>query len=273
MFLVNLFIGVIFFDFISEQKRLKNKFLTESQLCWIKIQKLLIYAEPYFKLNSIPENKYRRFLYLLFNNTLVKCLFYCLIIFDLILLSLTYDTADFHYKEALETLHLVLNLCFFIETSCKIFSFGIHSFFYQNWEKLELIVFVSIILDIIQILFYETLFSHIKYIARIIKGLRILKMLRLVKLLKKIKSIQKLLQTLKFSIPMALNITGLLLLIYYIFVLFGCHYFRNITNGKIIDEYINFKNFSYTLMTLYKVSTADGWENIMFDVMDHYCKY
>lgn len=95
-------------------------------------------------------------------------------------------------------------------------------------------------------------------------------MVRLLRIINSIKVVQKLFQTLKYSLPMVVNVSSLLMLTYYIYVLFGCHYFKNIRNGTVIDDYINFKNFSYALMTLFKVSTADSWENIMFDVMKEY---
>ena len=95
----------------------------------------------------------------------------------------------------------------------------------------------------------------------------------MLKLFYKVKSVQKLLQTLKLSLPMVFNIFVLLMLIYYIYVIFGCIYFKQVTTGNTIDDYINFKNFAYGLMTLFKVSTGDGWEGIMYDIMVYHGKY
>lgn len=107
---------------------------------------------------------------------------------------------------------------------------------------------------------------------QIIKGLRIVRILRTIRLLRKKRGIDKLLHTLMFSLPMVLNIFTLLIMFYYVYAIFGCYIFGEIPNDDIIDDYINFRNFSYSIMTLYKVSTADGWEDIMMRISNYYRK-
>jgi hypothetical protein len=52
--------------------------------------------------------------------------------------------------------------------------------------------------------------------------------------------------------------------------MFGVYFFGEISNVGSIDDYVNFRNFSYALMTLYKISTADGWEDVMMTVSNYY---
>ena len=68
----------------------------------------------------------------------------------------------------------------------------------------------------------------------------------------------------QFSLPMTFNIMSLLLIVLYIYTIFGCEFFNEFR----VDDYINFKDFNYAIMTLFKISTADDWENIMFNLME-----
>ena len=260
-------------DFVKEQKRLKHKFLSDSQVAWINIQTLIIEAKPDFKYNRPPSNKIRRLFFYVFLHWITRSVFNVFIVLDIIVLSCYYDTAHNDYKYNMELIHLLFNVFFILEFVLKIFSFGYMGYFHDMWNKFEFLIVVVIFIDVSVFTFYHDLFISINYVVRIIQGARALKILRLLKIFYKVKSVQKLLQTLKLSLPMVLNIFSLLMLIYYIYVIFGCIYFKHIITGSTIDDYINFKNFAYGLMTMFKVSTADGWEGIMYDIMEYHSKY
>lgn len=267
---MNLFIGVIFYEFSRETQRSKHKFLDQSQIWWIKLQKKIVGAQPDFSFYKPPDNGLRRFLFQKLNSYLFKTFITLAICLDIVILGIFNDNARNAYVDILEAIHAVLNLLLLLETGLKYYAYGHRNFFHDFWHKLEFFISLTIIIDLGVFFCYDTIFYSIQYLSRIIKAMRVFKMIRMVRIISRISVVQRLLQTLKLSIPMVLNISSLLMLTYYIYVLFGCHYFRNIRNGSIIDDYINFKNFSYSLMTMFKVSTADGWENIMFDVMTQY---
>lgn len=268
--LVNLFIGVIFFEFSQEQRRSKHKFLDEYQIWWVKLQKKIVLVEPDFIYYKLPENRFQKMIYKRINNGLFKFFMNLLILTDIVILCLFHDNASPSFKALLEVIHLILNFIFLVETILKLTSFGYINYFHDFWNCMEFLISFTIFIDIGMFLFYDSIFYSVKYIPRIIRAVRVLKLIRVLRVIKSIKVVQKLLQTLKYSLPMVLNVCALLMLTYYIYVLFGCHFFKSVKKGKIIDEYINFKNFSYALMTLFKVSTADSWENIMFDIMQEY---
>lgn len=257
-------------DFLQEQKRLKNKFLTDSQVAWMNIQSLIVESKPDFQYNRPPAQKIRRFFFYVFMHWSVKLLFNIFIMLDILALSAYYDSSHLDYRDNLDLIHLLFNLFFLTEFVLKLYGKGFNGYFHDVWNRFEFFIVLTIIIDISVFALYQELFLSINYLVRIVRGLRSLKILRLLKTFYKVKSVQKLLQTLKLSLPMVLNIFALLMLIYYIYVIFGCIYFRHITSGETIDDYINFKNFSYGLMTLFKVSTADGWEGIMYDIMEYH---
>ena len=85
----------------------------------------------------------------------------------------------------------------------------------------------------------------------------------------KIKQIKSLIDTLIFSLPAVLNVTSLLLLIFFIYAVLGVFLFHDIRDGKIIDNYNNFSNFGMAMILLLRISTGEEWDIIMYDVEDN----
>jgi hypothetical protein len=66
-----------------------------------------------------------------------------------------------------------------------------------------------------------------------------------------------------------MNVFSLLLLIYFIYSSLGVFLFNGIENGEIIDKYTNFENFDSAMITLFRVSTGEDWNKVMFDCINH----
>ena len=145
---------------------------------------------------------------------------------------------------------------------------GYNNFFHSFSNRID---FIGGIFSFILLLIETKIINSIFLInSNIIRGLRIIRLLRVIKLLKKIKGINNLAQTLKFSLPMIMNILSLVLLSIFIYSIIGCSLFGNLSSNvkfKTLDDYINFKNFFYSFMTLVKISTNDDWAGIMYDTM------
>jgi hypothetical protein len=59
---MNLFVGVIFFQFQAEQeqeKKSKFKYITGGQMKWLQMNDIIRYAKPTFDLTAAPENPCR----------------------------------------------------------------------------------------------------------------------------------------------------------------------------------------------------------------------
>mmetsp|Transcript_9959 Transcript_9959/g.9849 ORF Transcript_9959/g.9849 Transcript_9959/m.9849 type:complete len:437 (+) Transcript_9959:611-1921(+) len=72
-------------------------------------------------------------------------------------------------------------------------------------------------------------------------------------------------ETIQYSLPAMMNVFALLLLVYFIFSILAYSLFNEVTEGAIIDEYINFKNFGNSMMTLISLSTGEDWNYVMQD--------
>ena len=69
-----------------------------------------------------------------------------------------------------------------------------------------------------------------------------------------------------FSLPPLLNVFSLLFLILFIFAVLAVYLFKDVVGGEVIEpEYTNFKNFTNALLILFRISTGEDWNNIMYD--------
>ena len=64
-----------------------------------------------------------------------------------------------------------------------------------------------------------------------------------------------------------MNIGALLFLCFFIFAVLAVFLFKNNPYQDNINVFNNFDNFGLSLMTLYRVSTGENWEWIMYDVI------
>lgn len=255
IFFINLFTGVIFYHFVTAEKKIKYLLMTESQARWIQMQKLIVALKPKNTQIKPPSNSFRKFFFKLVNHKLFELFIILVISASIINMALLYDDAPQNYLQNLVTVDFLLLLTFTAEIFLKVFALGLRGYFYQDWNKFDFLVVVCGIIDLVMNSLFSEEISFFKIGPKILRALRIFRIGRLLRLMKKFDGIIKLLKTLFFSIPMILNVLGLVLLIFFIYTIIGCSLFYDIY----LDEYINFKNFLYGLMTLFKISTLDSW--------------
>lgn len=66
-----------------------------------------------------------------------------------------------------------------------------------------------------------------------------------------------------------MNVFSLLMIIFFIFAILGVFMFRDVVKGEVIDEeYMNFSNFGYAMLMLFRISTGEDWNSVMNDTMD-----
>lgn len=266
--MMNMFIGVIFYNFSLASKRTKHKFLTDSQYYWIQLQKFIILAEPDFEIHKPVYGSIKYYFYTFVNNKYFEYWIYSCLILNIIVLALPYDGAPYDYIFSLSKIHFTFNLIFVFEAVLKIFIYGFKNYILISWNKYDFFVVLTAIVDIFIQYYISDFLKMIRLGDQIIKGLRVVRVLRLLKLVRKNKGAEKIIYILMISLPMVFNIFLVCILVYYIYIIFGCNVFRSIKHGQVFDDYVNFKNASYAIMTLFKVSTADNWGFIIFDAMD-----
>ena len=71
-----------------------------------------------------------------------------------------------------------------------------------------------------------------------------------------------------FSLPPLLNVFSLLFLILFIFAVLAVYMFRDVISGNSIEpDYNNYTNFANALIILFRISTGEDWNYIMYDCL------
>ena len=83
------------------------------------------------------------------------------------------------------------------------------------------------------------------------------------KLLKRNKSLKVIFDTFLVTLPGLANVGGLLILLLYIYAILGLNLFATVQLSGDLDLYINFQSIGKSMLTLYRVSTGENWQNVM----------
>ena len=263
-FLMNLFVGVIFYHFTQAQKNEQSKssiFLTQNQIKWLNIQKMIAQAKPDFFSTNKPRNKFQLLFYNILNNKIFNFTIYFLIILSLIILSMKNFDRSIAFDIFLNQANFILIILFFLEFVMKIFVVGFFRYINDDWNFFDFIINTITFLEII--FTKSDVFDESSKLSNFFKIFSVFRIFRLIRLF---KGVEKVFENLSYAIPSFLNVGGLLLLIFFLYAELGVFLFSEIDEGEIIDEYNNFHNFGLALIILFKCASGDEWFHIMFDV-------
>ena len=263
-FFLNLLLGVIFLSFSTEEKKILKKNLTENQAKWIEIVKTLANIEPLGY--SIPQRGLKRQIFNLINGVYFQFLIMISLILNVAFLLMYYDNQPKELTQITTFFYVLIWSLYFSEMVLKCFSYGFFPYLSQYQNKIEaLIVVCNCIYMVFLNLPLKTLIVDNYSRLCIMKLLNFLRLTILLRIIRKIKSIENLYNSLKFAFPLLFHLILLLLLTLFIYSLIGCLFFNSVNQGNIVNEYINFKNVFYGMMTLFKCVTCDNWADIMLD--------
>jgi len=100
---------------------------------------------------------------------------------------------------------------------------------------------------------------------QIAKMMRVMRVTRVVRLAKKNQGLQALMQTIVLSVGPLANVFILLMLVLFIFSILAVFFFSAVTEGNVIDEFRNFKDFGNSFLFLFVISTGENWNMLMYD--------
>jgi hypothetical protein len=265
-FFLNFFIGVIFLNFEEAQNEEKKALvLNDKQIKWIDIMKMIIKSKPDIETTYIPKNKFRKKLHSIVTSNYFDIFIMVCIVLNMLQMAIDYEGSSKTYNNVLLYINLLFTAIFTIECILKLIAFG-KVYFSLGWNNFDFFVVISSILEIvISTLAASGDMSILRIGPQLARVLRILRVSRLLRLINKYKGLQALIQTITFSISSLLNVFCLLLLVFFIYAVLGVFIFHNIKSGEVIDDYTNFKNFGQAMMILFKVSTGEDWNLIMYD--------
>ena len=97
-------------------------------------------------------------------------------------------------------------------------------------------------------------------------ALRILRVFRIARLLKFLdfaKGVRQLVVALVISLPSLFNVATLIFIIVFIYAIIGMSLFGNIKHQGSINDMENFENFGKSMLLLFRLTTAAGWNDIL----------
>lgn len=132
-----------------------------------------------------------------------------------------------------DTINNIFVFVFTIEAIIKIIGFG-NRYFKDNWNVFDFVIFIG---SAIGIILSYSIKLEIGSSTTIVRSLRIV---RTFKLFRKQKSLQIIFETFITTLPVLLNVGGLLLLFIFIYSILGLNLFANVKLNGLLNEQMNF---------------------------------
>jgi hypothetical protein len=158
----------------------------------------------------------------------------------------------------LDVINDCLSLVFTVECVCKLIGFGFN-YFKSIWNHVDFFVVITSIIDFT--VMHTTSFQG----NSSLKIIRTFRVVRILKLMRRFKEMQRILNTFIQAIPALLNVGGLLFLFLYLYAVGAVYFFSNVKLQSALNENANFQSFGLALLTLFSMSTGEGWNDIMED--------
>ena len=263
-FCINLFIGVLCSNFSEVKKRYQNKYLNTNQIKWTDLQKIILNSEP--KKFPPPTSGFRKDLYSFLKSVTFTKFLQLIMILNIVSCSLYYDDEPAKNTQIIDLFTYFITFIYLIEMLLKVIVFGVRGYFSYPQHKFQFFITFAMVLNL---LVAYALNSFLKTKVLGDKGTRmllILKVFGVLRIVGELPNIKNMLTVVMFSWRYILNIMVLLISSYMIFAIIGCNLFPNVQTGNVVNDYVNFKNFFYGLMTLFKCGSGDDWGTVMFDL-------
>eukprot|EP01060_Flectonema_neradi_P039515 TRINITY_DN8729_c1_g1_i1.p1 TRINITY_DN8729_c1_g1~~TRINITY_DN8729_c1_g1_i1.p1 ORF type:complete len:1398 (+),score=173.25 TRINITY_DN8729_c1_g1_i1:148-4341(+) len=263
-FVINLFISVLLDTYYTEEEKTEGErvLLTDTQKKWVQSYRVMLrgvdrppeffYASPH---SGVFVSTCRR---------IVKWKYFEVCIHIIIVINFAIIATE-HYdqSEVWDAIQAFTNIFFVslfaLEAFVKIMACGPAGYFAQSWNRFD---FAVLLLCIVSLIITEvgqngpgTIFSLF----------RVLRLARVFRLIKGAKSINMLLKTLFLALPTMFNVSSILLLIFVVYAAVGVRLFGRASRGEAITRNANFEEFGTSIMTLVRVATGEGWQQLLAD--------
>lgn len=189
-----------------------------------------------------------------------------IMLLNLVTCSLFHDDESIENKQLIDTVTYFVSFIYFVEMLLKMIVFGVRGYFAYPNHRFQFFISFNLLLNLLIAYGLDQYLKTLGFGEKTTRLLLILKVFGVLRIIGELPNIKNILIVLVFSWRYILNIMVLLLSSYMIFAIIGCSLFPNVQTGDVVDDYVNFKNFFYALMTLFKCATGDDWGSIMFDL-------
>ncbi|XP_056143611.1 voltage-dependent T-type calcium channel subunit alpha-1H [Lampris incognitus] len=193
-----------------------------------------------------------------------------IICINVVTMSMEHYNQPQYLEEVLKYCNYVFTVIFVIEALLKLVAFGLHRFFKDRWNQLDLAI---VALSIMGITLEELKMNAALPInPTIIRIMRVLRIARVLKLLKMATGMRSLLDTVMQALPQVGNLGLLFMLLFFIYAALGVELFGKLECNddnpcEGLSRHATFENFGMAFLTLFRVSTGDNWNGIMKDTL------
>jgi hypothetical protein len=149
---------------------------------------------------------------------------------------------------------------FFLEALMKIFALGTR-YFHDNWNCFD---FAVVIGSTISLFLQITTDGKVTPVANALRAFRMGLALRL---MKKTKSMQDIVNTMLDNMPALINVSTLMFLMIFVYAVIGMQLYAEVMLGDALNEHANFRDIFTAILTLFRFTTGESWNDVMYDLM------
>lgn len=264
---MDLLVGVMFMNYHEAESKIRPKTLSNKQINWQNLQKLIVSEDPCFELYLPPPTNPRKALFNLVSSRYFEIFVALIILANILVMTISNDDISAETSSTLTTLNTVFTYFFILELLLKIITYG-RAYFLSGWNVFDFFVVSASVLDIIlqQSGISSGGTSELSILPQIARVFRVLRITRLLRMIKSFKGLQKLIETFVFSLP-AIG-KGLMILLLYLFIasILASNLMGNISSdfGGNMNSVINYSTFHNAFETLFVNLTGENWYYFMF---------
>jgi hypothetical protein len=145
-----------------------------------------------------------------------------------------------------------------MEVIIKNLAIGPRLYFNDGWNTFD---FVIVLGSMTGVFVSSQTTIQIKGATSVFRAFRIMRIIRLIK--RGSNSLNLIFNTFVITLHSLVNIGGLLLMFIYMYTILGMMIFGNMKRNGIMNDYINFENFTNGFITLFVMATGDSWHSTM----------
>ena len=256
-FLLNMCIGTVIDTFLKiSTSSMTRTIMSESQSKWVAQQRAKTFAQSKSFFQKPPDEKLRQKVLKLVQNKLFEVFIMGTIILNTIVLMMETSHDGDAKRLALRILNYIFTGIFACEAALKLFALHPKQYFSSGWNTFD---FTIVVTSIAGAVFSSGTGSS---------AFRALRIGRVFRMVRQWKAINTLFQTLIMTIPALANISLLLALLFFIYAILGMQIFGRVALGTALSRHYNFRDFGNSLLTLMRMMTGEGWQEIMYDCMN-----
>uniref|UniRef100_A0A4W6C1R5 Calcium channel, voltage-dependent, T type, alpha 1H subunit a n=1 Tax=Lates calcarifer TaxID=8187 RepID=A0A4W6C1R5_LATCA len=268
-FVLNMFVGVVVENFHKcrqDQEEEEARLREEKRLKMIEKKRRKAKQRPYYA----DYSPLRLSIHTLCTSHYLDLFITFIICINVFTMSIEHYNQPQYLEEVLKYCNYVFTIIFIIEALLKLVAFGIHRFFKDRWNQLDVAI---VALSIMGITLEELKMNAALPInPTIIRIMRVLRIARVLKLLKMATGMRALLDTVMQALPQVGNLGLLFMLLFFIYAALGVELFGKLECNENnpcegLSRHATFENFGMAFLTLFRVSTGDNWNGIMKDTL------